>query len=914
MFIIRILLISLCLFAACKDKVFEQKEIVPNASLLNTILQKNDSLYAAYKKERSIEYLKTALTFFDTVTKHSAIYISTNDTAQLHKAAQVFLFAGNYQNTLGNYVAADSLLQIYLSTKQKLHIPATDWDAYTYKILGDIYTRFGDYQVAKYYKKQSFAYYLQQKNEKEISSECINLAILHRELGQYDTALAYIKKGLSTNDIVPKRKWYLLIEQTRCLRLKRDTAVALMAWQIVKKFVKSDTSLHGFAQYFAESKKEEAAILLLQHQEAASLDALHTGMQAALISSDQKLNRDIGKMYIQIGNAYTSLRLPDSAIACYNLAINCIIKTDIKDIFFVPSANVLYAENTIGEALQAKAEWMIENASQHKDSLAFLSCAVACYERVNQVLFRLFTTFSYDSSKLNLLAESKWRNEKAIATANKLFKITGNVSWVEKGFQFAESDKAYILAEALKRNLSNHFSTRDNTYKKIQQAKLNAAMLERNLFELQLNHDSSGVQAIKASLENVNEAIFALSKQWQQENHSSSIWDEYNNIEVQNIYKQLKEKKATLFEYFIGESESYLFILTQDQSIQLIQLPDSIQQTTEKFVNFFDKRTTISNNPEAYLATAFNCYKKIAVATNSNTSNLIIIPDGILNEVPFDALVTKNPTTKNLATADYLVNEKVITREFAVKTMLAQKHHTTNKSINIFAPTYPSNRKLQSLTSQNNEINAIEKEFKNHKTFAKDQATLSAFRSSPQADIIHLSAHAFANDRLPPRIEFADSTMYLNELYSTNMNASFAVLSACETGSGLIQQTEGPLSLARAFYFSGANQVISNLWKADDAVSTEITISFYKNLKDELVSASLNHAKRKYLSDTHNSEKYSPYYWAGLSLNGIDILQPKHISNLFFVILFLLLLIVYMSYKHHKKKDIKFIGNMKSKQ
>ncbi len=901
MSIIRILLISSCIFIACQNKVSVQNDIVPNSTLLNTILQKNDSLYAAYKKERSVEYLKTALSIFDTVIEYSENYINNSDTAILRKAAQVFLFAGNYQNTLGNYVAADSLLQIYLGAKQKLNTPPTDWYAYSNKILGDIYTRFGDYQVAKYYKKQSFAYYLQQQNEKEISSECINLAILHRELGQYDTALGYINKGLSIVEIVPKRKWYLLIEQTRCLRLKGDTTAALKAWQMVKKFATADTSLQNFSQYLAESKKEEAAILLLHHQEAAGLAALQIGMQAALVSSQQKLNRDIGKLYIQIGHTYTSLHKPDSALFCFNQAISCVVKADKKDIFFVPTANVLYAENTIGEALQAKADWMIENAAKNRDSLNFLSCAVACYERVNQVLFRLFTTFSYDSSKLSLLSESKLRNEKAIAASYQLFKMTGNSSWLEKAFQFAESDKAYILAEALKKNLSNTINKDHLTYKKLQQARLNAAMLERNIFESQSIDDTAGISVVKANLETANESIMALSKQWQHENQGFSVWDEYQEIDIDDIYEKLEEKKATLLEYFTGKSENYLFILGPNHSVQLTPLSDQLLQTSEKLIQFFDQKKSISNNPEAYLNAAFECYKKSGIEDNIKTSNLIIIPDGILNELPFDALVTKNPTTKNLATADYLVQEKVITKEFAVKTMLGDKNHATNKSINIFAPTYSLNRKLPTLPSQDIEINEISKAFQNHKIFAEDKATLSAFRTNRQADIIHLSAHAFANDVLPPRIEFSDSTMYLNELYSTTMNASLAILSACETGSGILQKTEGQISLARAFYFSGVHQVISNLWKADDAVSTEITISFYKNFKTELASTALTHAKREFLSQTHSSDKFSPYYWAGLSLNGIDDSQVNSKKGFFIASFLLLLFIVYFGYSYYKK-------------
>lgn len=879
----------------------QQADTPADTVLITNLLTVNDTLFESYRKQRSTDLLKTALSLFDTVLQNSGKYLYSKDSVILHKTALVFLYAGHYQNTLEDYVAADSLLHTYISLKQKLNKPENDWDAYTYKLLGDIYTRFGDYQVAKYYKQKSFAYYNTVQNQKEISSECINLTILYRELQQIDSALAYVGRGLSVKEIAPRRKWYLLIERARCLRLQKDTTGALVAWQQVKLFENSDTSLQSFAQYLAESKKEEAAQLSLEKNYLASAQALQLALHAALIHTNNRLNRDIGKIYILLGETYNQLKQSDSALTYINKALSCVLKKDEDSKFFVPATGDLYAENTIGDALQAKAIWMCTNAPKSEAAVPYLRCAVDCYERVNQVLFRLFASFSFDTSKLNLLAESKHRNEQAIEAAKKLHEITGDSKWLEKAFQFAEADKSYILAEALKRNLDNNINATGETYKKLQQARLNYAMLERNLFESIAGNDTSAIGRLKIKIGAADANLLALHKQWQLEHQSTSDWEEYHEVNMGKLYRKLTDQNATLLEYFTGVNRNYLFVLHPDKNIELVILSDSLIQTTTRFLSFFQNRHAITNNPQIFLGTAYDCYQQVAMG-KAHTTNCVIVSDGLLSMLPFDALVTKAPVVNDLRSAHYLVKEKIIIHEFAGKTFLMERNNKSVSDIAVFAPTYSPSRNLMPLKAQNKEINQLKKIFSRHLIFNQDKATVSAFRSLKQASVLHLSAHAFANDSLPPRIELADSTLYLNEIYNSELIISLVVLSACETNRGYIQKTEGPLSLTKAFYYAGASQVIGNLWKADDATSADLLSRLYQSVKKELVSVSLTNAKRQYLSDSHAADKYSPYYWAGFILTGVGATATGGHAYAYIIIGLILLAYIALRFKTHTRK------------
>jgi CHAT domain-containing protein/Tfp pilus assembly protein PilF len=64
------------------------------------------------------------------------------------------------------------------------------------------------------------------------------------------------------------------------------------------------------------------------------------------------------------------------------------------------------------------------------------------------------------------------------------------------------------------------------------------------------------------------------------------------------------------------------------------------------------------------------------------------------------------------------------------------------------------------------------------------------------------------------------------------------VLSACETGLGTIETTEGVQGLARAFHVCGARTVIGSLWKVEDDSTAALMSVFYKYLwEDDLPKA-----------------------------------------------------------------------------
>ncbi len=125
-----------------------------------------------------------------------------------------------------------------------------------------------------------------------------------------------------------------------------------------------------------------------------------------------------------------------------------------------------------------------------------------------------------------------------------------------------------------------------------------------------------------------------------------------------------------------------------------------------------------------------------------------------------------------------------------------------------------------------------------------------------------------------------DSTDYFlraADLYGMELNAQMAVLSACNTGNGIIERGEGVRSLARAFAAAGCPSLVASLWNASDASTKDILVSFYKNLEKGMTKAeAMRQAKLSYLESAPPTYQ-APYYWSHLSVIGesgeLDVLN-----------------------------------------
>jgi CHAT domain-containing protein len=94
-------------------------------------------------------------------------------------------------------------------------------------------------------------------------------------------------------------------------------------------------------------------------------------------------------------------------------------------------------------------------------------------------------------------------------------------------------------------------------------------------------------------------------------------------------------------------------------------------------------------------------------------------------------------------------------------------------------------------------------------------------------------------------------------------NTKLVVLSACETGLGKIEGSEGTFGLKRGFKLAGVEQIIVSLWSVPDKETMELMELFYTDLS-KTHSAVISFEKaQKEMRIKYPSE---PEKWAGFVL------------------------------------------------
>ena len=108
-----------------------------------------------------------------------------------------------------------------------------------------------------------------------------------------------------------------------------------------------------------------------------------------------------------------------------------------------------------------------------------------------------------------------------------------------------------------------------------------------------------------------------------------------------------------------------------------------------------------------------------------------------------------------------------------------------------------------------------------------------------------------------------DGVLTAREVLNLDLSGCvLATLSACETGLGEIQGSEGVFGLQRAFKMAGVRYLMLSLWKVPDNETGEFMQLFYnKWLAEKLPIREAFHQTQLTMS-----KKYLPYQWAAFVL------------------------------------------------
>ena len=595
-----------------------------------------------------------------------------------------------------------------------------------------------------------------------------------------------------------------------------------------------------------------------------ALQTFEDAIRVSLETDKPRLRKKIGDLYFEMSDAKKALQNYDKGITELSATQNSVVNESNLN----PAA--VGQKNTLLSLLAARAKTL----ATMRDSNAKLA-VLGSVDLGLETLDLLKPTFKNQTDKLGLIEDAFTLFEVGVETAYQLCKTSNDQKYIDTAFEYFEKSKSVLLLEAILGAKATQFANIPDTLLE-HERRLKSAI---TFIEKQLN------QATKADIDK-EDRLFELQEEHRQliskiETDYKDYYDlKYNTqtlplIEAQKLLKY-NEK---LISYFYGNEAIYAIGVDKNSKhIERIPLSSSLEKEIKEVHHMLsDPKSDIS-----VLATLSNkLFSKLVapVVTPNEKQKLIIITDGLLNYIPFGALNTK---ANGLV---YLIEKNALSYVNSA-TLYAHLSARNKQEGNLlaFAPNFsgeqvqidPNRANLLPLPHNKREVKQILNSFPG-RSFINEKASLQNFTSQlSKYRILHLATHAVFNDAAPEYSFLAFSTankeenlLYVSDLYNLQIQAELITLSACESGVGELKRGEGFLSLARGFFFSGASSIASTLWKINDASTTSLMDSFYKNLADTYPKdLALQKAKRSFLDANRQNGLSHPYYWSGFIISG----------------------------------------------
>ena len=489
--------------------------------------------------------------------------------------------------------------------------------------------------------------------------------------------------------------------------------------------------------------------------------------------------------------------------------------------------------------------------------------------------------------------------EIAIAANCRRFQHTRDTIYWYNAFHHAERTKAMLLLEAMQ------------TAKTLKNSKASPTLLEQerlmrtDLAKLEIALQEKLIKKINPT--DSSFLVIALNRAILLEKHTALLQQiaekgdprlSLRTFSVKTIQFSLLEPEQSMLSYFVGDSSIFLFLIQPKHfevheyalDFPLASTVDSLKSGISDYHKLpLAKKTgalekaTVQN----YTQSAQLMYDKLLSRVKPKLSkNLIIVPDGVLGYVPFEALLSKAPGRMGVFSSyPFLLKEHQISYCYSatlLREMRDKKHHDLpEKSVLALAPFFSDapfaslRDSLITLENSGEEIAQVAKIWNGTAIYGQAASLDTFLQLAAQYRILHLSTHGKADDLEGDYayLALADAQqeepvdkLYARDLYNLELNADLVVLSACETGIGKLRRGEGIISLARAFAAAGAKSLVTSLWKVDDEKSKELLVGFYKYLQDgKPIDTALQQTKFDFLNNNSSDGGafLHPFFWAG---------------------------------------------------
>jgi len=372
-------------------------------------------------------------------------------------------------------------------------------------------------------------------------------------------------------------------------------------------------------------------------------------------------------------------------------------------------------------------------------------------------------------------------------------------------------------------------------------------------------------------------------------------------IKAEELATLLPDPRSALLEYVVTDDHTYLFAITKAASeagveVRVYALPIKRADLTKQIESFRGQLAGRDLGVRAPAGRLYQLLLKPAEAQLQGKTNLIIVPDDKLWELPFQGLITGDDRYVIETSAVSYSPSLTVLREMKAQ---RNKHWVNEAGLTLLALGNPAigqdtreraalslrGAKLVPLPEAEQEVKALGPLYgaAHSKIYIGPEAREDRVKTEAgQANVLHFATHGILNDAAPMYSHLVlargnkneDGLLEAWELMRLDLKARLAVLSACETARGRFGAGEGVIGLSWAMFVAGVPTTLVSQWKVESTSTRDLMINFHRQLKAPSAAAGATVMAEAWrqaaLKLMKNPATSHPFYWAGFVLVGDD--------------------------------------------
>lgn len=454
-----------------------------------------------------------------------------------------------------------------------------------------------------------------------------------------------------------------------------------------------------------------------------------------------------------------------------------------------------------------------------------------------------------------------------------------------RGFELAEQARSGHLLRLLARTGSD-LSGRIDPDLRSREARVLARITQLQ-DDLRSPREAEEREPIRASLEEIGHELELLKAEVRAASPDYSEIAYPEPISSAEVRSALLRPDEVMLAYLLGEKASYLWRLSRGE-VEWWELPprEAIENSVRNFLGLLRAAGTGTGSDLAALSRSL-AETLLPPDSLPVEGPLLVIPDGILHYLPFEALRVRGKA----GSGRYLLQSHEISylssasllRLLRTRNYPAREGHSPVLLAIGDPPTanLPPTWQIPTLPFAHEEVVRIGDLFgeKERSLWVGSLATESVVKADDveRYRFIHIAGTGWINEEVPVGSGVflgagskpaEDGLLRLNEIFRLHLGAELVVLSGSRIGFGRQVRGDGMVGLTRAWIYAGARSVIVSLWDRKDQSAAELMEIMYRHLiRGESPAAALRQAKLAMLRKEGDAAMH-PWRWAGFLLSG----------------------------------------------